>query len=62
MDLDSIKKVNLDPSDVIVLTFPNELTEAMKERYYRILNERFPSNHCIVLYGGANMTIIKTDP
>ena len=57
-DIDEIKKVKLDPDDIIVLKYPCRLTTAMRWNLETQLATVLP-NKVIILEEGMDMAIIE---
>jgi hypothetical protein len=60
--VDDLKKVALDPDDVVVYTTERKLTEAEGQGIMRAHRYAFPNNRGVLFYDGVKVEVMREEP
>ena len=62
LPLVSLRAVQLQPGDVVVLTTPADLKPHEREYWGGVLDDLFPSHGSLLLDGGADLSVLRSAP
>ena len=61
IELEDLKKVKLEPGDVVVWSMPTPVTNAMRDALYPSLHDMFPNNKFILLNPGETLQVVAKE-